>query len=118
MIFGIALSTLVALITFTSFLPMADKHALHTRGRFHPLGHLLAFASIGFGAAMTPRTFRGRIVLILCALALGFGIEVAEHLVFKISLEWPDVFMDSMGVFSGVLAALLSRPRADFSGQF
>ena len=106
---------MVALIVLVSFLPPADKHVLHTRGRFHLLGHLVAFASVGFMAVMTPRTFRSRILFVAGLVLLAFGIEFGEHLAFSTVIEWPDVLMDFMGVFSGVVLALLSRPQTDFS---
>jgi len=104
----------VTLIVVVSFLPLTDKHALHTTGRFHPLGHLLTFAAIGFVAVMTPKSFRVRILFILGALVLGFGIEFCEHLIFQGAVEWRDVLMDGIGVFGGILLALVSRPRGRF----
>jgi len=116
-IFGTVLALMVGLILFVSFLPVGDKRILHTRGRFHPLGHLLAFASIGFVAVMMPKTFRGRILFIAGLLLFAFAIEFGEHLIFLAAMEWTDVLLDFMGVFSGILLALLSRPQADFVGR-
>jgi hypothetical protein len=117
-IFGTVLALMVGLILFVSFLPVGDKRILHTRGRFHPLGHLLAFASIGFVAVMMPKTFRGRILFIAGLLLFAFAIEFGEHLIFLAPMEWTDVLMDFMGVFCGILLALVSRPQADFVGRF
>jgi len=116
-IFGTVLALMVGLILFVSFLPVGDKRILHTRGRFHPLGHLLAFASIGFVAVMMPKTFRGRILFIAGLLLFAFAIEFGEHLIFLAAMEWTDVLLDFMGVFSGILLALVSRPQADFVGR-
>ena len=116
-IFGTVLALMVGLILFVSFLPVGDKRILHTRGRFHPLRHLLAFASIGFVAVMMPKTFRGRILFIAGLLLFAFAIEFGEHLIFLAAMEWTDVLLDFMGVFSGILLALVSRPQADFVGR-
>lgn len=116
-IFGTVLALMVGLILLVSFLPVGDKRILHTRGRFHPLGHLLAFASIGFVAVMTTKTFRSWIVFTVGLLLLAFAIEFGEHLIFLAQMEWTDVFLDFTGVFSGILLAFLSRPQANFVGR-
>jgi hypothetical protein len=118
LVFGTALAAMVALIAFVSFLPVGDKHVLHTRGRFHPLGHLLAFTAIGFAGAMTPKTFRNRFLFFLGLVLFAFGIELGEHLIFQMPMEWSDVLLDWLGVFSGLLLAFLFRPHADFSNRF
>jgi hypothetical protein len=117
LVFGTTLAAMVALIAFVSFLPVGDKHVLHTRGRFHPLGHLLAFAMIGFVGTMTPKTLRNRLLFFLGLMLFALGIELGEHLIFQIPMEWSDVLLDCLGVFSGLLLALLSRPNAGFSNQ-
>jgi hypothetical protein len=117
LVFGTALAAMVALIAFVSFLPVGDKHVLHTRGRFHPLGHLLAFTAIGFAGAMTPKTFRNRFLFFLGLVLFAFGIELGEHLIFQMPMEWSDVLLDWLGVF-GLLLAFLFRPHADFSNRF
>ncbi|AEU36798.1 hypothetical protein AciX8_2483 [Granulicella mallensis MP5ACTX8] len=109
---------MVALIAVVSFLPEGDKHALHTTGRFHPLGHLLAFAAIGFVGVMTPKTSRNRLLFFLGLVLFALGIESGEHLIFQMPMEWSDVLLDWLGVFSGLLLAFLSRPHADFSNRF
>lgn len=118
LVFGAALAAMVALIAFVSFLPMGDKHVLHTRGRFHPLGHFLAFATIGFVGTMTPKTSRNRLLFFLGLVLFALGIESGEHLIFEMPMEWSDVLLDWLGVFSGLLLAFLSRPHADFSNRF
>ena len=117
LVFGTALAMMVALIVFVSFLPVGDKHVLHTRGRFHPLGHVLAFAAIGFVGAMTPKTFRYRLLSFLVLILFALGIEIGEHLIFQIPMEWSDVLLDFLGVFSGLLLALLFSPYKSFSNQ-
>jgi glycopeptide antibiotics resistance protein len=113
-----ALIVLIGIILVISFLPVEDKHVLHTRGRFHPLGHILAFASLGYLTAMAPKAFRTRLLLIAGLFFFAFGIEMGEYLVFGGVVEWSDVLMDFAGVFLGILLALMSGATAVVSGQF
>jgi hypothetical protein len=98
-------------IAVLSFLPPVDKAMLHTRGRFHSWGHLLAFTVIAFLVARASRTAGGRILLFGWSLLFGIGIEYMEHRVFHSTLEWSDVLVDALGVMAGTLLAVLSRPR-------
>ncbi|CAN5637746.1 hypothetical protein BH10ACI4_BH10ACI4_07060 [soil metagenome] len=100
-----------AAIAVVSFLPPADKSVLHTRGRFHSWGHLLAFTAIGFVTAKTSRSPKIRIIVLLCTIGLGFGIETMENLKFHGGLEWKDIFVDTLGVLCGSLIAVLMTPK-------
>jgi hypothetical protein len=102
---------LVAAVAIVSFLPIGDKYLLHTRGRFHFWGHLLAFFVVAYIAARISRSTYTRVLLFLGSLAFGLGIEVGEHLVFGSVLEWKDVLVDSLGVVGGTLIAVVSAPR-------
>jgi len=115
---GAALILLIGMILVISFLPEADKHVLHTRGRFHSLGHLLAFASLAYLTVVTPKTFRNKLLLITGLFLFAFGIEIGECLVFGGAVEWPDVLTDFAGAFLGLLLALMSRATAVVSEQF
>ena len=105
-------SILIPAITLLSFLPSKDKQLLHTHGRYHSWGHLLVFCVIGFILTRAARTERMRMWLFIAAMLFGFGIEIAEHLVFLSPLEWKDVFMDVTGVVGGTLMALATAPVA------
>jgi hypothetical protein len=98
-------------IAVLSFLPPVDKAMLHTRGRFHSWGHLLAFSVIAFLVARASRTASGRILLFAWSLLFGIGIEYLEHRIFHSTLEWSDVLVDALGVMAGTLLAALSGPR-------
>jgi hypothetical protein len=100
-------STVILAVAIVSFLPGNDKHLLHTRGRYHSWGHLLAFSVIGFGVARLAHTLRGRVLLLIGSLFLGLAIEYGEHLVFGNPLEWKDVVADGLGVMCGTLLAIL-----------
>jgi hypothetical protein len=94
-----------------SFLPWRDKHALHTTGRFHSLGHLLAFSIVALLTVRISRSPLARILAFISSLIFGFGIESAERLVYHSRLEWKDVLVDAAGVVGGTLIAILSTPR-------
>ena len=96
----------VAAVAIVSFLPGADKRALHTTGRLHSLGHLVAFSVVGYVAGRTTRSLWVRVLVFIGALIFGLGIEIAEHLVYHIAVEWKDVLVDAVGVVGGTLFAL------------
>jgi hypothetical protein len=101
----------VLAVLILSFLPQSDKQMLHTEGRWHSSGHLLALGGIAYVAGRISRTGRGRFLLFLAALVLGFGIEVGEHLVFRSLVEWKDILVDAIGVVSGTLIAMIGMPK-------
>ena len=83
---------------------------MHTNGRYHSWGHLLAFSVVAYLAARTARSFQERLLFFAGSLIFGLGIEVAEHFVFKSPLEWKDVVVDAAGVIGGTVLALVSVP--------
>jgi hypothetical protein len=98
-------------VAIVSFLPTDKKHLLHTRGRFHPLGHLLAFAVVAYAVAGVARSTRTRVLFFIGAMVFGFGIELAEHLLVNNPLEWDDVWYDAVGVMVGTLLAIVTAPK-------
>ena len=97
-------------IALFSFLPGKAKSVLHTRGRFHSWGHLIVFLCLSYIVARTALSLRGRILLFLASLVLGFGIEAGERLVFGSHMEWKDVLVDAAGVIGGTLLAIFTAP--------
>ena len=110
-IFAALACVVVLAVTILSFLPGRDKHALHTTGRFHSFGHLLAFSIVALLAIKISRSVLARILVFIGSLLFGFGIESAEHLVYHNLLEWKDVLVDALGVIGGTLIGLLTAPK-------
>jgi hypothetical protein len=100
-------SAVILAVAIVSFLPGNDKYFLHTHGRYHSWGHLLAFSVIGFGVARIAHSFRGRVLFLFSALLLGLAIEYVEHVAYRNPLEWKDVLVDALGVLCGTLLAIL-----------
>ena len=109
--FVVLACVIVAAIAFVSFLPNGDKHLLHTRGRYHSWGHLVAFSVVGYVAARISRSSYARVLIFIGSLVFGLGIEVGEHFVFHNPLEWKDVLVDAFGVVGGTLIAMVSAPK-------
>lgn len=105
-VFAALTCTAVLAVATLSFLPKADKAALHTRGRFHSVGHFALFGIVAYVAGRAARSWQGRFLLFLGVIVLGFGIELGEHLVYGTLLEWSDVLLDAVGVVGGTLVAL------------
>ena len=101
----------VLALLILSFLPQRDKQWLHTEGKWHSLGHLVALGAIAYVATRISHTRRGRLLLFLASLGLGIAIEVGEHLVFRNQLEWKDILMDATGVVLGTLIAIVSMAK-------
>jgi hypothetical protein len=97
-------------IVVLSLLPNGDKSVLHTRGRFHSLGHFLVFGLVAYVAGRTSRSVRVRLFLFAFVVLFGFGVELAEHLTYLAALEWKDVLVDSAGVIVGTLIAFAGSP--------
>jgi uncharacterized membrane protein YidH (DUF202 family) len=109
---SLVLAGVVALaVSIVSFLPLADKERLHSKGRLHSWGHLAVFLVVGFVAARTVNSFWARTAVFTGAILFGFAIEVGEHLAFRGALEWKDVLVDALGVIAGTLLAIVSTPR-------
>ena len=106
---------LIPAVLCLSFLPGTDKYVLHTRGRFHSLGHLITFSALAYVAMRSARTLQVRTLLFVTALFLGFAIELGEHLVYRSYMEWKDVLLDSLGVITGTILALITEPTAPYS---
>jgi hypothetical protein len=100
-------------IVVLSLLPNGDKTALHTKGRFHSLGHFVIFGLLAYAAGRTTRSVQARIFLFFGVLLFGFGVELAEHLAYKAGLEWRDVLVDFAGVFAGTLIAFVGASTED-----
>lgn len=104
-------SAVIGAVALVSFLPGDDKHRLHTSGRFHSWGHLLAFSAIAFGVARTTRSSWVRALFFIGSMLLGLAIEYGEHAVYRNPLEWKDVLVDGLGVACGTLLAIATQPR-------
>ena len=98
---------LLAVVLTVSLLPPPDKIRLHSKGRLHDAGHMLAFAALAFVAAKISTVFRKRFQASMGLLALSFAIEGIEHLIWLSPFEWRDVFTDAIGIIGGLLLALL-----------
>jgi len=92
-------------VAAVSFLPSGDKQLLHTEGRFHLLGHLLAFAATGFLLALSMGPAWRRLGVLTIGSGLGASIEYAQHRIYGFRLELLDVLVDIVGVAIGVLLA-------------
>jgi hypothetical protein len=103
----------VGAVAVLSFLPPGGKHLLHTDGRFHRLGHLLAFSAVAYIAARTSQSSRVRMMIFIGSLALGAGIEFAEHLIDHGRIERKDIWIDAVGVVLGTLIATVTAPAAE-----
>jgi peptidoglycan/LPS O-acetylase OafA/YrhL len=98
----------VAGVAIVSFLPSADKRALHTEGRLHNWLHLAVFTVVGFVASRAAHSRLAGVVAFAGAVLFGFALEAGEHFVFHNHLEWKDVLVDAMGVTAGTLLAMAS----------
>lgn len=100
----------IAVVTFISFLPHNNKQELHTKGRLHPWGHLLAFVGIGLTLVRSARIFEMRLFLLLLSGLFALMVEGAQHLRYGTGMEWRDVSVDCIGVVvGGVIAMLVDR---------
>lgn len=86
-------------------------------GKYHSLGHFLAFVAVGFVLARTVHSMWGRVVAFAGAIVFGLGIEVMEHLAFGNALEWKDVLVDAAGAIAGTLLAMASAGEADLTAE-
>ena len=84
---------------------------MHTKGRLHVWGHAAVFGCLAFLFVRPAQSWKGRIVALLGMLALGAGIEYAQHVINVEPLERFDVLTDSVSILIGFLCALLSESR-------
>ena len=98
----------IAVVTLISFLPHHGKQELHTKGRLHPWGHLLAFGGIGFTLVRSARSLEMRIFLLLLSGAFALTLEFAQQMRYGMGMEWRDVGVDCLGVVLGGAVAILA----------
>ena len=96
----------VVAIVVVSFLPVAEKSSLHTRGRLHSPGHLVAFGLVAYLVERSVWSARVRGLLVAAMIVLGFWVELGEHLMFGAAFEWKDFVLDVLGIVGGTLLAL------------
>lgn len=98
-------------VVLLSFLPYHDKVKLHTKGRFHYPGHILAFGGIAFLLVSAARTPRMRVFGFLVPLCLGLLLEYAQHVRYYEPVEWTDVLVDSLAVLAASFVATILTAR-------
>jgi len=99
-------------LTVVSFLPAHSKRHLHTKGRLHPVGHLLFFMVASALLAASARTARVRTILLVSLAGMAFAVEGLQYLLNPIEMEWHDVANDLLGVALGaILVALIGGMR-------
>ena len=102
---------LVTAVALISFMPGKGKYLLHTTGRFHSWGHLIAFVIVSFVAARISHSRRAKVLLFFSAIFFGLATEFGEHLLYRSPMEWKDVLVDTLGVCCGTLLAIALEPR-------
>ena len=100
-------AAMVIALVAGSLLPRALKGVTHTNGTPHRFVHMLAFAVTGGLTGLVSRSCARPALLI----ALGFALEIAQHLFYGGPFEWGDVRDDTAGVVTGLalVAVLVNR---------
>lgn len=109
-------SLCVAALTLVSFLPSKGKHALHTKGRLHGPGHLLAFLVTTMVLLRLVRRRSTRVLVLFALVVLGPAVEIMQSVRDGYGVEWHDVFVDLLGVAVGALATALLGGMRERSG--
>jgi hypothetical protein len=84
-----------------SLSPFEVKAELHSMGRYHNLGHFVAFTITTAWLAWNARTLAGRAALSLVAVGIALGTELLERFRFHNPYEWRDAYTDCAGVLFG-----------------
>jgi hypothetical protein len=79
------------------------KAEFHSMGRYHNLGHFVAFTITTALLAWNARTLAGRAALSLVAVGIALGTELLERWRFHNAYEWRDAHTDCAGVLFGFL---------------
>ncbi len=107
----------LAFICVLSLLPLSLKRDLHTTGALHPWGHILAFAITAILFYQPRAGLFGKTLRMLALVLFAVLLEFLQHAIYGNEFELPDVGMDAMGTFLGiVIASLAARGRASRSG--
>jgi hypothetical protein len=81
----------------------------------HGLAHVLAFALIMFLFCLRFPNRRYQFVTGFAIFLWGFSLECLQHLIYRHSIEWHDVFSNALGVLVALLFCdLILRMRALF----
>ena len=103
-------------LTMVSFLPSKQKHALHTKGRLHGPGHLLAFLLTTLVLLRLAKRRSTRLLVLGALAVLGPAFEVVQSVRDGYGVEWHDVFVDLLGVALGALLLALFGGMRERSG--
>ena len=102
----------IATLTMLSFLPSKEKHVLHTKGRLHGPGHLMAFLLTTLVLLRLARSRRTQVLVLLVLAVLGPAFEYVQSVRDGFGVEWHDIVVDLLGVTLGaLLVALLGGMR-------
>jgi hypothetical protein len=124
-----AVALLATLIIAGSFMPLWAKVLFGTPFRdviiwmpgrlihfnLHRTVHITAFGITALLAISLAASWPKRVLMALAIGVLALFVEAGEALIFRISMEWPDVLDDSLSVAGALLLSALWRVRTGSS---
>lgn len=117
--FALILIWLTVVVCF-ALSPVEVKAHLHSMGKFHDFYHWTAFIVTTVLLAWDARSVAARAAWCLVAVGIAFLTELLEFLRFHNPYEWHDVYIDCIGIVTGIAvlvgAGLFTRARhAEYS---
>lgn len=102
----------LCLLLILSFLPHIYKQELHTRGFLHGPAHLVLFAGLTYLWFKSARSLLQRNSAIAFLMIVALCIELIQHWVVQIPIEWVDITLDEFAVLLvGLGMTLISNRR-------
>ncbi|SRR5579884_1781629 len=105
----------LAILFALSLAPEPVKYELGTKGGFHYAGHLIAFMVTALLFCWKPGSARRRLLCAFAACFLALALEGLEAIVYGNRFEWPDVWIDFLGIVLGFAIAGLVRKKIELT---
>jgi hypothetical protein len=97
----------VAALVLLSFSKEHTKLKLHTMGHYHFLGHILAFGFVEFLIVKNARSMTSRLAWTGGMILFGCSVELLQHFVYVIPIEFLDMWADGFGIMLGLMTCLI-----------
>lgn len=105
----------LAILVTVSLMPDSVKYELGTKGAFHYIEHLIVFAITGLLFCWKSSSLNWRLACAVGGCSVALALEALEMIVYGNHFEWPDAWINCLGVMLGFAIAGLVRKKIEIT---